>query len=71
MKCFWIMEREYTPQFPAESVTPDAFIELILNFGTRISLTEKIGFIFSAGRSVRSSHDSPTALVYAGLRFLL
>ena len=45
--------------------------DLILNFGTRISLTEKIGFIFSAGRSVRSSHDSPTALVYAGLRFLL
>ncbi|HYM61758.1 MAG TPA: helix-turn-helix domain-containing protein [Thermoanaerobaculia bacterium] len=31
--CFWIMEREYTPEHPAEDVTPDAFIELILNFG--------------------------------------
>ena len=34
VKCFWIMEREYTPEFPVEDVTPDAFIELILNFGT-------------------------------------
>lgn len=33
VKCFWIMEREYTPEHPAEDVTPDAFIELILNFG--------------------------------------
>jgi hypothetical protein len=27
------MEREYTPEHPAEEVTPDAFIELIVNFG--------------------------------------
>jgi AraC-like DNA-binding protein len=33
VKCFWTMEREYTPEYPAEDVTPDAFIELILNFG--------------------------------------
>lgn len=33
VKCFWIMERTYTPEHPAEDVTPDAFIELILNFG--------------------------------------
>src|ERR1700738_4160759 len=33
VKCFWIMERDYTPADPAEDVTPDAFIELILNFG--------------------------------------
>lgn len=33
VKCFWIMEREYTPEHPAENVTPDAFIELIVNFG--------------------------------------
>jgi AraC-like DNA-binding protein len=33
IKCFWIMERTYTPEYPAEDVTPDAFIELILNFG--------------------------------------
>ncbi len=33
VKCFWIMEREYTPGHPAEDVTPDAFIELILNLG--------------------------------------
>jgi AraC-like DNA-binding protein len=33
VKCFWIMEQEYTPEFPSEDVTPDAFIELILNFG--------------------------------------
>ncbi len=34
VKCFWIMEREYTPEHPAEIVTPDAFIELIVNLGT-------------------------------------
>jgi AraC-like DNA-binding protein len=33
VKCFWIMEREYTPEHPAEEVTPDASIELIVNFG--------------------------------------
>jgi hypothetical protein len=33
VKCFWIMEREYTPEHPAEDVTPDAYIELIVNFG--------------------------------------
>lgn len=27
------MEREYTPEHPVEEVTPDAFVELILNFG--------------------------------------
>lgn len=27
------MEREYTPEHPAEEVTPDAYIELIVNFG--------------------------------------
>jgi AraC-like DNA-binding protein len=33
VKCFWVMERTYTAEHPAEDVTPDAFIELILNFG--------------------------------------
>ena len=33
VKCFWIMEREYTPEHPTEDVTPDAHIELIVNFG--------------------------------------
>src|SRR5947207_8768758 len=33
VKCLWIMERTYTPEHPAEDVTPDAFLELILNFG--------------------------------------
>lgn len=33
VKCFWILEREYTPGNPVECVTPDAWIELILNFG--------------------------------------
>jgi AraC-like DNA-binding protein len=28
-----MMKRTYTPEHPAEDVTPDAFIELILNFG--------------------------------------
>jgi len=27
------MERDYTPEHPTEDVTPDAFIELIVNFG--------------------------------------
>jgi hypothetical protein len=33
VNCFWIMEREYTAEHPAENVTPDAFIELIVNLG--------------------------------------
>src|SRR5262245_46642566 len=34
VKCFWILEHEYTPENPTEDVTPDAFVELILNFGS-------------------------------------
>jgi AraC-like DNA-binding protein len=34
IKCFWIMERTYTQEHPGEDVTPDAFIELILNVGS-------------------------------------
>jgi len=33
VKCFWILEKEYTAEAPNEEVTPDACIELILNFG--------------------------------------
>lgn len=33
VKCFWILEREYTPEDPNEEVMPDASVELILNFG--------------------------------------
>lgn len=33
VKCFWILEREYTAEDPYEDVTPDAFVELIFNFG--------------------------------------
>jgi hypothetical protein len=33
VNCFWVMEREYTPQHPTEDVTPDGFIELIVNLG--------------------------------------
>lgn len=33
VKCFWTLEKEYTPEEPNEEVTPDASIELILNFG--------------------------------------
>jgi AraC-like DNA-binding protein len=34
IKRFWILEKEYTPEVPTEEVTPDACIELILNFGS-------------------------------------
>jgi AraC-like DNA-binding protein len=33
VKCFWTLEKEYTPDAPNEEVTPDACIELIFNFG--------------------------------------
>jgi len=33
VKCFWILERDYTPEDPNEEVIPDACIELIFNFG--------------------------------------
>lgn len=38
VKCFWILEKEYTPEDPTEEVTPDACIELICNFGARYVL---------------------------------
>jgi AraC-like DNA-binding protein len=38
VKCFWILEREYTPEDPNEEVTPDASVELILNFGASYAL---------------------------------
>jgi len=41
VKCFWIMEREYTPELPAEDVTPDGYIELIINVGTPYVLQVK------------------------------
>jgi AraC-like DNA-binding protein len=34
VKRFWILEKEYTVQDSIEEVTPDACIELILNFGS-------------------------------------
>jgi len=33
VKCFWILEHEYTPDKNKENVIPDACIELIFNFG--------------------------------------
>ena len=33
VKCFWILEREYSPEDPHEAVTPDSFVELMFNFG--------------------------------------
>src|SRR5262249_55814161 len=38
VKCFWILERDYTPEDPNEEVIPDACIELIFNFGARYVL---------------------------------
>ncbi len=45
--------------------------DLIINFGTRWDLNETVTLLLSCGRSLRSSDDSPTLLVYAGLRFNL
>jgi AraC-like DNA-binding protein len=38
VKCFWLLEKEYTLGAPYEEVTPDACIELIFNFGARYVL---------------------------------
>src|SRR5262245_36734711 len=35
VKRFWILEKEYTAEDSVEEVTPDACVELILNFGRR------------------------------------
>jgi len=34
VKRFWILEKEYTAEDSVEEVTPDACVELILNFGS-------------------------------------
>src|SRR5262245_31952971 len=34
VKRFWILEKEYTTEDSIEEVTPDACVELILNFGS-------------------------------------
>ena len=41
VKCFWTMERRYTPEHPIEDVTPDAFIEMIFNFGAPYVLQQE------------------------------
>jgi AraC-like DNA-binding protein len=43
VKCFWILEKEYTADAPIEEVTPDACIELILNFGAPYVLQSEGG----------------------------
>jgi AraC-like DNA-binding protein len=43
LKCFWILEKEYTPEDPWEEVTPDACIELIFNFGAQYTLQTEGG----------------------------
>lgn len=34
IKCFWVLEKEYTCETPVENVLPDSYIEFILNFGS-------------------------------------
>jgi len=43
VKCFWVMERESTREIPAEDVTPDPFIELIMSFGAPYHLRSEGG----------------------------
>jgi len=38
VKRFWILEKEYTAEDAIEEVTPDACVELVLNFGTTYSV---------------------------------
>jgi len=38
VKRFWILEKEYTAEDRIEEVTPDASVEMILNFGTPYSV---------------------------------
>src|SRR5215468_5058576 len=38
VKRFWILEKEYTAEEGIEEVTPDACVELILNFGSTYSM---------------------------------
>jgi len=38
VKRFWILEKEYTTENEVEEVTPDACVELILNFGSTYSV---------------------------------
>src|SRR5262245_46502262 len=38
VKRFWILEKEYTAENGVEEVTPDACVELILNFGSTYSV---------------------------------
>ena len=58
VKCFWILEREYTPEDPHEEVTPDAFVELMFNFGAPYVL-ETCG---------KPDREMPTAFIVGLLR---
>src|SRR5262245_51387151 len=40
VKRFWILEKEYTAEDSVEEVTPDACVELILNFGSAYAQVE-------------------------------
>ncbi len=54
VKCFWILERDYTPEDPKEEVIPDACIELIFNFGAPYVLQAE---------GLREREMSPTFMV--------
>ena len=34
VKCFWVLERDYTPMRPTDELTADACVELVFNFGS-------------------------------------
>lgn len=61
VKCFWILEREYTPEDPHEDVTPDAFVELMFNFGAPYVLQP----------SGTPDREMPTAFIVGLLRMPL
>ena len=54
VKCFWILERNYTLEDPNEEVIPDACIELIFNFGAPYVLQAE---------GLREREMSPTFMV--------
>ena len=60
VKCFWILEKEYTRDAPNEEVTPDACIELILNFGSPYVLQREGGM----------DREMPCAFLVGGRRLV-
>ena len=60
VKCFWTMHREYTPEYPAEDVTPDLARATIASISAALMPARANAMRLAS--AARSTSDSPLAI---------